>query len=91
MRTHPDIGLMTASLQQTCCKLLFLAVFAIVIQKRTLRLLFIVQTSDKQTEIDFLSNVYKMSGRFVYRTDTHFVNYLSNGLKQSCFQITFKK
>ena len=26
-----------------------------------------------------------------YRTDTNFVNYLSNDLKQSCFQITFKK
>ena len=44
-----------------------------------------------------ISNVYKMSGRSVSvyadtsALHTNFVNYLSNDLKQSCFQITFKK
>ena len=54
----------------------------------------------------FTSNVYKMSGRSVsvytdtsasheylriLIQDTDFVNYFSNDLKQSFFQITFKK
>ena len=57
--------------------------------------------------LSLISNVYKMSGRSVsvytdtsasheylctlIYTDTNFVNYLSNDLKQTCFQITFKK